>query len=104
ILRVLLAAIRFEVHADEGIGTHLPAEVHELAGSYLVRLDAAPQEIDHGWPRLTWTDALSPPVEICEDPAPPHHRRSELLRHRHDIVAPPLGDVIPGGFNGSIGG
>ena len=53
---------------------------------------------------LTWTDALSPAIEIRKDPAPSHHRRSKLLRHRHHIVAPLLGEVIPRSFDGSVGG
>jgi len=104
VFHVLPTSIGFEVHADEGIGTHSPAEIHELAGPDLVRLNAAPQKVHHGWPRLTGTDALSPAIEIRKDPAPSHHRRSKFARHRHYIIAPLLGEVIPRSFDGSVGG
>ena len=101
-LHVLPAAVRFEVDADERLRADPPAEVDELGGPDLVRLDAAPEQVEHRRtpPR---SDAFAPAVEIGEDPAPSHHRRPELARDLHDVVAPVVAQMVPGGFNGTVG-
>ena len=102
-LHVLPASVRFEVDADERLGRHPPAEVHELRGPDLVRLDAAPEQVDHRRTRAAGADAFTPSVEIGEDPAPPEHRRRQLARHLHHVVAPVVAQVIPGGLDGTVG-
>ena len=43
--------------------------------------------------------ALTPAVEVRKNSTPPHHRRGEPTRDRHDILAPVVAEVIPGGFD-----
>ena len=101
-LHVLLAAVRLEVDADQRLRASTSAEVDEFAGAHLVRFDSAPQQVQHGWTRAARSDAFPPPIEVRKDTAPPHHRRRELARDLHDVVAPLIAHVIPGRFDGTI--
>ena len=81
-----------------------PAEIDELGGAHLVRLDSAPQQVEHGGTRRARPDAFPPAIEVGEDPAPPHHRRPELAGDLHDILAPLVAQMIPGRFDRTVGG
>ena len=102
-LHVLLPPVRLEVDADQRFGADCPAQADELRGTHLVRLDSTPEQVQHRRPLVAWPDALPPSVEIRKDAAPPHHRRRQIARDRHHVVAPPIGEVVPGSFNRAVG-
>src|SRR5262245_65604518 len=71
--QVLLPSVRLEVDADQRLGADGPAQIHELSGADLVRFNSTPEEIEHRRTLVTWSDALTPAIEVDKDSAPSHH-------------------------------